>query len=198
MGFIAFCGNKGVGQNRSVRPSYAALWAMDVVDAHVPTPYIAESLYSRHGNEAYYIRDNEDMNKTLYELRFMLYIITTASQVNINMTDIKAEVAKSSELQGRSFSTSLSHMLNRRKESKYVFRNLGYDIEIYTKFTEDIMKLLPRQQEATDINSDTQTAGSLQNTPRRARTLMNGTRSQNDDSKIVHMQNYKDSLVNAS
>lgn len=40
---------------------------MELVDANVPTSYVAECLYSRHGKGACYVRESDAMNRAFYD-----------------------------------------------------------------------------------------------------------------------------------
>lgn len=76
------------------------------------------------------------------------------------MTDMKAEVAKSTELEERIRSTSFVHMENRRNEKKDVyFRMIGHDIAMYTKQAEDVVKPVGKRQHEVDIDDNMRLPG---------------------------------------
>lgn len=77
------------------------------------------------------------------------------------MTNMK-EVAKRTKLQKILLSTSLVHMENRWKEENDVyFGMLGYDISLYTKHVEEVVKPVRRQQRTTDSTDNVQADWSL-------------------------------------
>lgn len=66
----------------------------ELVDAYVPTRYIAGCFYSLHGKGGYYVHGTEAMNRELFEFCFIHYKSMNVAQVDINITGMKAKVLK--------------------------------------------------------------------------------------------------------
>lgn len=162
----------------------------------MPKRYTVECLYSRHGKGSNYARERVAMSSTLYEFCFIHYKSINAAQVEINMTEMKADVVKSTELQGIRRSTSLTYMENRRKEANDVYSDmLGSHSVMFMKQAEDLAKLGQRQQKRIDSKSNVQVARSSKDALRKPRMPVHGIHSQEDDSCIVQLQDAMLSLL---
>lgn len=118
------------------------------------------------------------------------------NEVPIDMTDKKAEVEKSNELQRRIRSTSLAPMENRPKDAKNVyFGMLFYDTEISKKHVEDLVKPVQRKQKTTGSSKDVKSAGSTKEAPMRSSAGVHRVLGQEDHSLFVRMENTRERLL---
>lgn len=122
------------GANIYERRSYSYILVTEQALVDRQRLYIEECLYSRHSKGVYYVCDTEKRIRALYEFCFIRFKTMNPNRTTVCMSDIKAEVSRSTELQQNPRCTPRYHMVNLQKDGKDIyFIMLGYDITMYSK-----------------------------------------------------------------